>query len=245
MGQFEPGGESQPRRMVPSKQVLEEIGSNMLTDAGIQEARAEGGLDVEPFDDACLRSASYDFRIGNQAFVSGSDGIIDVANRGLVIIDPGEFAMLVTRESVSCGDQFAAQLGLESQYARQGLVLLSGPQIDPGFHGVLIVRVTNLAPRRITLAYEAPFLTVQFFKLERPVAKPYAGSRQGQTGLRPGDLEELTHPDSPTLGGMVKSLSSLAADVGDLKSSVKWMAWAIPVIVALGMTIVGIIVAVK
>ncbi len=88
-------------------------------------------------------------------------------------------------------------------------------------------------------------MTVQFFKLARPVAKPCAGSRHGQTGLRPGDLEELTHPDSPTLGGMVESLSSLAADVGDLDSSVKWMAWAIPVIVAIGMTIVGIIVAIK
>ena len=217
----------------------------MLTDVEIREALADGGLEVAPFADASLKSASYDCRVGDQAFVSGSDEVTDVANKGLVVIEPGEFAVLVTRETVHCGAQFAAQLGLDSQYARQGLVLLSGPQVDPGFRGVLIVRVTNLAPRRITLSYEAPFLTVQFFKLARPVAKPYAGSRQGQTGLRAADVEELTHPDSPTLGGMVKSLSSLAADVSDLKSSVKWMAWAIPVIVVIGMTIVGIIVAIK
>jgi dCTP deaminase len=206
---------------------------------------AAGDLVIEPFADECLQSASYDFRVGDQAFLSGTAEVTDVANKGLIIIDPGEFAVVATREKVECSPQFAAQLGLDSDYARQGLVLLSGPQIDPGFRGVLVVRVTNLAPRRIVLKHEAPFLTVQFFKLLRPVAKPYAGSRQGQTGLGASDIEELAHPDSPTLGGMVKSLSALARDVADLKTSVKWMGWAIPIIVGLGITVIAIIVAIK
>lgn len=224
----------------------------MLTDAEIQEAQAAGDLTIDPFVGACLGSASYDCRVGNQAFVSGTDEITDVANKGLVIIEPGEFAMLVTRETVSCGPRIAAQLGLESKYARQGLVLLSGPQIDPGFTGVLIVRVTNLAPRRITLPYEAAFLTVQFFKLGRPVDKPYAGSRQGQTGLGAVDVEELTHPESPTLGGMVTSLSALASDVSALNTSVarlegsiSRLSWVIPVLVTFGISVTAIIIAFK
>lgn len=224
----------------------------MLTDTEIREAIAAGDLDITPFDDGFLQPASYDFRVGNQAFLSGTDEIADVANKGLVIIEPGEFAVLTTQERVSCGPQVAAQLGLDSKYARQGLVLLSGPQIDPGFRGVLIVRVTNLAPRRITLAHEAPFLTVQFFRLSRPVAKPYAGTRQGQTGLGPGDIEELTHPDSPTLGGMVKSLSALASDVGELNTSVarlegsmSRLSWVIPLLVAFGIGVTAIIIAFK
>lgn len=224
----------------------------MLTDVEIREAMATGELGVEPFSEPCLQSASYDFRVGDQAFLSGTDSIADVANKGLVIIEPGEFAMITTREIVRCGAQFAAQLGLDSKYARQGLVLLSGPQVDPGFHGVLIVRVTNLSPRRVTLTHEAPFLTVQFFRLARPVAKPYAGSRQGQTGLGAADIEELTHPDSPTLGGMVKSLSALAEDVGGLNTSVarlegsmSRLTWVIPMLVAFGIAITAIIVALK
>lgn len=217
----------------------------MLTDTEIRDAVAAGGLGIDPFDAECLQPASYDCRVGSQAFLSGTDAVADVANKGLVIIEPGEFAVLTTREAVACSSQYAAQLGLDSKYARQGLVLLSGPQIDPGFHGVLIVRVTNLAPRRITLTFEAPFLTVQFFRLAHAVEKPYTGSRQGQTGLGQTDIEELTHPDSPTLGGMVKSLTALASDVGDLKTAVKWMAWAVPVIVAIGMTVVGLVVGLK
>jgi hypothetical protein len=42
---------------------------------------------------------------------------------------------------------------------------------------------------------------------------------------------------------MVRSFATLASDVSDLKTSVKWMAYAILIIVGLGITIIGIIVA--
>jgi dCTP deaminase len=220
----------------------------MLSDAEIRAAIAEGLMNIEPLEKGCVQPASYDFRVGAEAFTSDSDSKIDVANRGLVIIEPGEFAVVTTRESVTCGPRIAGQIGLCSPYARQGLMLLSGPQIDPGFNGVLIVRLTNLAPHRITLAYEAAFLTAQFFKLARDVERPYSGSRQGQKGLGPKDIEALTNPDSPTLGGMVRSLTALAKDVSDLKTAVKWMAWAIGLGIAamtIALTGVGIFAALK
>jgi len=217
----------------------------MLTDCEIRDAVEDGLMVIEPLDDDSLQAASYDMRVGDKAFVSGDDAVTDVANKGLVIVEPGEFAVVQTLERVRCGPQVAGQIGLGSSYARQGLTLLSGPQIDPGFDGVLVVRVTNLAPRRITLPHGAPFLTTQFFRLKHPVAKPYSGSRQGQTGIGPRDIEALTDKDAPTIGGMVRSLATLAEDVGDLKSSLKWIAWAIPVIVGIAMAVVGIVVAVK
>jgi dCTP deaminase len=220
----------------------------MLTDVEISQSIDDGDLSIEPFSGECLQPASYDFRVGDEAYVSGADGKVDVANRGLVIIEPGEFAVITTRERVKCGAQVAGQLGLCSAYARHGLTVLSGPQIDPGFEGVLIVRVSNLAPHRITLAYEGRFLTTSFFKLSHPVAHPYRGSRQGQTGLGPKDIEGLSNPESPTMGGMVKSLTSLARDVSELKGSVSTMTWAIGIavdIMAIAITIVGVIAALK
>jgi dCTP deaminase len=224
----------------------------VLTDTELRSALDSGSVLIEPFSDASLQPASYDFRVGADAFVSGSDAVIDVSNKGLVIIDPGEFAVIATRERVHCGNDMAGQLGLASAYGRQGLMLLSGPQIDPGFDGVLVVRVTNLSPRRVTLPHEAPFLTVQFFKLNQPVDRPYRGSRQGQTGLQPADIQELSDPESPTIGGMVRSLAVLAADVGDLRTSVarlegsvSKLSWLVPLVVAIGMAVVGVVVAIK
>jgi dCTP deaminase len=217
----------------------------MLTDAEIKEALDAGLLSIDPFEDGCLQGASYDLRVGGQAFISGDEAIVDISTKGLVIIDPGEFAVLSTREKVHCGPQIAGQIGLGSTFARQGLTLLSGPQIDPGFDGVLVVRVTNLSPNRVTLMYETPFLTAQFFKLNRPVERPYRGKRQGQVGITETDVEALINSESQTIGGMVRSLANLARDVGELKTSVKWMGFAIPIIVGLGIAVIGIIVSLQ
>lgn len=225
--------------------MLEPVDTGLLGDDGIRAAVRDGLLVIEPFADECIQPASYDLRVGAKAYISGDDEVTDVANKALVIIEPGEFAVIETRERVHCSAQIAGQIGLSSTYARMGLTLLSGPQIDPGFDGVLVVRVTNLSPKRATLSYESPFLTAQFFKLARPVVKPYAGKRQGQTGIQSKDIQELSAADSPTIGGMVKSLAVLAGDVAELRGSVGRLSWTIPLIVGLGITVIGVIVGVK
>jgi len=117
------------------------------------------------------------------------------------VIDPGEFAVIESLERIELGDQMAAQLGLRSEYARRGLLMLSGPQIDPGFRGILVVRLINLAPAPVVLKYGDPFLTLQFFRLNMPVKHPYSGARQDQTGLSATDMQELTQTEGLTLGG--------------------------------------------
>jgi len=192
------------------------------------------------------------FRIGNAAFVSSTKEKIDVAQKGFIVIEPGDFAVVETLERVEPGQQTAAMIGLRSEYARQGLLMLSGPQIDPGFRGVLVIRVVNLAPKRVALPYEAPFLTAQFFRLAEPLKKSYEGVRQDQTGISARDIQELTQTEGLTLGEMMKTLTSLAGDVSDLRVSVSKLtgsvgrlAWAIPVIVILGITIIAILVGLK
>jgi hypothetical protein len=150
-----------------------------------------------------------------------------------------------TLETISCGRQVAAQLGLRSEYARRGLTILSGPQVDPGFTGVLVVRLVNLAPVRVTLPYEAPFLTIQFFRLAHDVEAPYQGARQSQGGIAATDIQELSQTEGMTLGGVIKTLGTLAKDVGELKGSIKGLAIWVPVIVTLGIAIIAIIVAIK
>jgi hypothetical protein len=123
--------------------------------------------------------------------------------------------------------------------------MLSGPQIDPGFRGVLCVRLINLAPNRITLARGASFLTTQFFRLEQPVGKPYSGPRQGQTGLSPKDIEELANTEGMTLGQVIKTLSGIAIEVGEMKSSVNKLVWMLPVVVLVGIIVNAVILAVQ
>ncbi len=217
----------------------------MLADEEIRRAMAAREVLIDPFSEDGLQPASYDFRIGRGAFTSSTREKVDVSEKGLIVIEPGDFAVVETRERVEFSPQIAALLGLRSEYARQGLLMLSGPQIDPGFRGVLVIRVVNLAPKRIGFSYEAPFLSAQFFRLAMPVQHPYEGRRQDQAGIAAHDIQELLETEAPTLGEMMKTLSGLALVVSELRGSVNRLAWVIPLIITIGIAVISIIVAIK
>ncbi len=219
----------------------------LLTDRQIEEQveGGEGAFRIDPFDKKSLQAASYDLRVGNFAFSGSSQEKVDLRKKGLIRLEPGEFLVVESLERVTFGGTAAAQLGLRSEYARKGLLMLSGPQVDPGFDGVLVVRIVNLAPECVVLVHEDPFLTMQVFLLNEPATEPYSGLYQGQAGITARDIQELTATQGMTLGEVIKTLGALAADVAELRGSVARLSWLVPLIVGLGMAVVGVLVAIK
>jgi dCTP deaminase len=217
----------------------------MMTDQEIRAAIQKGEIVLDPPDERGIEPASYDARVGKWAFAGSLKEKYNLSEKGALVVEPGEFAVVETRERVELDDRTAAQLGLRSEYARRGLLMLSGPQIDPGFKGVLVVRLMNLAPKPIAMPYEAPFLTLQFFRLSTPVSKPYTGPQQGQAGISARDIQELLETEGMTLGQVTKMLGTLAKDVSELRGSVAKLTWIVPLVVVIGMSVVGAIVALK
>jgi len=217
----------------------------MMTDAEIRSAIENREIILDPPDLHRIEPASYDARVGNWAFASSSKERVNLKEKGLLIVEPGEFAILESRERIELDNKTAAQIGLRSEYARRGLLMLSGPQIDPGFIGILVVRLVNLAPKPIALPYEAPFLTLQFFRLAHDVEKPYSGPQQGQGGISARDIQELVDTEGLTLGQVMKTLSALAKDVAEVRGSITRLAWSIPAIILFGIAVIGVIVALK
>jgi len=224
----------------------------LLSDQQIREEIEAGTFTIEPFEDACLQPASYDLRIGRKAFTSSSRELVNLEEKGIVQIEPGEFAVVETLERVAMGPQAAGLLGLRSEYARRGLLMLSGPQVDPGFEGILVVRLVNVGTSRVALSFGEPLLTLEVVKLTQPVAKPYAGPYQHQKGITSKDIQELTQTEGLTLGQVLQTLNALAADVSDLarqverlRGSVGRLSWAVPAIVAFGIAVIAAIIALK
>jgi deoxycytidine triphosphate deaminase len=168
-------------------------------------------------------------RLGNEAITSTHREKINPAEKGLLTIPAGDFALVSTLEQVELPSNLAGHIGLRSQYARRGLVLLSGPQIDPGFRGVLVLGVTNLSPRDIVIAHGERFCTVEFYQLSEPVLAPYRGEYQGQVGISASDLETLVEAQGMTFGQVLTTLNSLGASVKSLSDSVQFFKWAFPI----------------
>lgn len=217
----------------------------MMTDQEIRDAISKREIVLNPLDESKIEPASYDARVGVWAFASSLREKLNLSVKGMLVVEPGEFAVLECRERIELDNRTAAQLGLRSEYARRGLLMLSGPQIDPGFKGTLVVRVINLAPKPIAMPFEAPFLTLQFFRLSSPVSKVYSGPQQGQAGITTRDIQELVEAEGLTLGQITKTLGALAKDVSELRGSVAKLTWFIPLIVVIGMAVITIVVSLK
>lgn len=217
----------------------------LLNDDEIKKAMDTDGLIIDNFSEERLQPASYDMRLGKEAFTSSGREKVDVEGRGTLIIEAGDFAMVTTLEQITMPLKLAAHIGLRSEFARKGVVLLSGPQIDPGFEGLLVVGLCNLSPNDIVMTFKQPFCTIEFIKLLEPVKKPYSGPYQRQTGIPSIDIENIIKAKGMTFGEVIKAIGALSKDVkalgdsvGSLNKSVNRSYIFISLIVLAGMAII-------
>jgi dCTP deaminase len=197
-----------------------------MTDGEIRDAMEHGKLYIENFSEKSLQPASYDMRIGSRLLISSDDAEIDLFQRSSAILKPGVFALVTTHEKVRLSDTIAGHIGVKSYYTRKGLVMLTGLQIDPGFEGVLVIGLYNASPRSLTLEYLAPFCTVEFHQLARPVVKPFVpGSDQVEGYIPRADKDYLRTLETKTLSEMSESLRELSINVSTMSEAIKQMKW--------------------
>ncbi len=205
----------------------------ILTDEQIKEAIKEQDLVIIPFEESQTQPATYDMRVGRFGATTSSKRKVNIEDRGYIIIEPGDFAVVEILEELSIGVQFTARFGLRSKYARKGLIATTGAQIDPGFNGRLIIGLTNLTPKPISLPYKDDFVTVEFHRLEKPASNPYCGPYQKKMGIGAEEIEFITESEGMALSEMLNTLRSLSSNVGELSkdmgkfthqfNSMKWM----------------------
>ncbi len=199
----------------------------MLSDQQILEFMEQGDIIIEDFDESCLKPASYDMRLGKEAFISSRKEKINVEEMGLLRIPPGEFAIVVTYEKIKLSKRIAASIGLRSYFARKGLVLLAGPQIDPGFEGRLTLVLFNASPKEAILRYKEPFCTIEFHQLIVEATKGYQGRYQQQNSIRLEDIEYFTELSGMTIGEILKTMEGVTSSINELSTDVKVLSQSI------------------
>lgn len=223
----------------------------ILTDRQIRDAVKAGDITIDPFEDKQIQSATYDLRVGDQGATTSSKKKIDIKKEGYLLLAPGDFGVVTVFEEVRLGSQYAARIGLRSKYARKGLIATTGPQIDPGYHGRLIVGVTNLTPKPVPLPHKDDFISIEIHKLEEPASAPYSGPYQGKMELGAEKIEFITESEGMALSEVLNTLRSLSTNVGTLTTDVttltnefKSFKWILPVVVGIGVIVIAVVVAI-
>jgi dCTP deaminase len=217
----------------------------ILTNKQIEETYRKGDILINPFDENQIQSASYDFRVGDKGATTSAKKLVNIKETGYLILQPGDFGVIVVFEEIRLNPQYTARFGLRSKYARKGLIATTGPQIDPGYHGRLILGITNLTPKPVTLPYKDDIVSVEFHRLEEPSTKPYDGPYQDKMDIGPEEIEFITETEGMALSEVLTTLRSLSQNVAMLSSHVKHLEWIIPTVVTIGLIIIGILVAIK
>ncbi len=165
-----------------------------LSGGQIVELVTKGELVIDPFDEKLVQPATYDLRLGDKILASPlgpveHGGPVQLSrDRPSYDVITGQMVSVKSAEYIELPLTVASgSFGIRSHYAKLGFIAFGGVQLDPGFHGVVIMNLQNVGPEPIPLKMNDPFFTVQFERLEQPASKGYDGPNQGQRDF-PDDL---------------------------------------------------------
>jgi len=216
----------------------------LLTDNELKKAMEKGDIEIKPFEEKQLQSATYDMRLGKRAIISKTvtlkelkDQIdkeeakeINVDEERSIRIPGGSFALVTTLERIKLGQTYAGHIGMSTYYVRKGLSLLSGLQIDPGWDGVLILGLANVSPRSITVDYQDDICSIEIHRLNIEPDKVYSGAymedqREGKIPKQ--DKDYLRTIETMSVSELTGALVNMSRSV-DRLSRIMWYFW-IPV----------------
>lgn len=135
----------------------------MLTSEHIRFYHEVVGGMIRPFDDRRLRPASYELSLGARCVVEGEDVLLDERNPWLEL--PRNSIVFVSFQQVLCLPHYVVgRFDLAIHFIYQGLLLGTGPQVDPGFQGALSCPLHNISNNPIYIRLGETVAKIDFVK---------------------------------------------------------------------------------
>lgn len=165
----------------------------ILSDGDIKQAIEKGSIIITPMPDFAVQlgSCSIDLRLGtkfrifnhskvalidpnNPAVTNGLMTEVEVANGDPFILQPGDFVLATTMETITIPNNLLARLEGRSSLGRLGIVVHSTASVfDPGWHGVAVLELGNLGRMPVALYPGMRICSFTFEELKNPSEHPY------------------------------------------------------------------------
>lgn len=187
----------------------------VLSDQDIRIALQSKRISIKPAPDLTtqLGSCSIDLRLGNSfrifdhskhAYIDPSKKdysneitkVIKVEKDGAFIMQPGEFVLAVTLESVKIPADLMGRLEGRSSLGRLGLVVHSTASIfDPGWDGNPVLELGNLGRMALKLTVGMRICAMTFEQLSSPANIPYTSKKFAKYKFQKGPEESRIHEE--------------------------------------------------
>lgn len=195
----------------------------ILSDRDIRAQLESGSIRIDPLPDleVALGACSVDFRLGNtfMVFEHASFSYIDprhpqsigeamrtieVPDGDRFIMQPGDFALASTIESLQLPNDLVARLEGRSSIARLGITVHSTAAVfEPGWIGTATMELSNLGRIAVALYPGMRICSFTFEQLTSPAEVPYrlkkaakyAGQDKPRASALAGEVSQLDMPE--------------------------------------------------
>lgn len=144
-----------------------DIRAALLNSADIYDYVRTTGM-ICPFNPKKLKPASYEASVGKTCIrwdKKGNKQEIDLCRKGSFVLDPNSIAFVTTRERFRLPDYMAVRFNLRITNVHRGLLLGTGPLVDPGFEGHLLIPLHNLTTNKYRFRYAEDLIWLEFTKI--------------------------------------------------------------------------------
>lgn len=125
---------------------------------------------INPFQEDRVKNGSYELSLGKEVYLTDSQtGKIEILNEDAnrcIDINPGQFALLLTKEKINIPKNKIAFISVKAGEKLKGLINVSGFHVDPGFNDHLLFSVYNAGPSTIVLNFDEPYFPIWFAELK-------------------------------------------------------------------------------
>ncbi len=198
---------------------------------GTSELQALLPTCIDKFNKERIDNVAYELCLGEQVYLTdsatGKKEILDEKN-SQVVIKPGQFALLLTDETLTLPNDILAFISIKFSQKIKGLVNVSGFHVDPGFVGKIIFSVYNAGPATIVLDKGKPYFMIWFSELTSK-STPYSGKHKNQ--------QDISAENINALKGELASPNVLLERIKSNESLLKNFIWAAGITIGLGVTL--------
>jgi deoxycytidine triphosphate deaminase len=135
----------------------------MLTSDHIRAYHEAVGRMIRPFDPDRLRPASYELTLSSSCLVEGRAVTLD-DDSPVLSIPPNSIAYVSMQQVLFIPHYLVGRFDLAIEFIYKGLLLGTGPQVDPGFQGALSCPLHNISNEPIEIRLGHPFAKLDFAK---------------------------------------------------------------------------------
>lgn len=133
---------------------------------------------IEEYDEKCLGPATYNMRIGGNVLtwekgkkVEFTLGKVEDKNKNIrtkLELRPNSLTFITTIEQFNLPKDIIARFNLKSKWVHEGLLLGTGPIVDPELKANLLIPLHNFSSQDVTLYYGDQIISVEFTKTLNP-----------------------------------------------------------------------------